>query len=163
MTLDRFWLDWKPIKREAPEVVAGDHGGVETVPLPPVTDALLELDEGTRREVQTFLDALGAKVVQVIPRNALDPKLARSTTWRGWQLQMLSRIFAESRETPERITARLAEDKRQRADFINRWRNVAHGWSKWLNWRAKWPGEAEQFRRAHEDGQLDWLLELAKR
>jgi hypothetical protein len=40
---------------------------------------------------------------------------------------------------------------------------VAHGWAKWMRWRAWSPADAEEYRREHEDGRNDWLLELAAR
>jgi hypothetical protein len=61
---------------------------------------LLTLEEGLRREVQSFVNVLGARVVEVIPCGAADPIMAG-----------LTRIFAEG--MPEQAAARLTQNSGQ--------------------------------------------------
>ena len=144
-----------------------DRSGLDCVPVREVTasraeaDRLTGLDDETRREIQTFLDVLGAQVVEVIPRGASDKAMADGLTWEEWHRRQLSQIFASGRMTAEEVAAQAARSKRERLSFIEKWRRVSHGWAKWCKWRAWAPADAEEYRREYEDGQLEWLLELA--
>jgi hypothetical protein len=67
------------------------------------------------------------------------------------------------RITTAEARAQEAEKKAERAAWLEKWRKVQRGWAKWMNWRQNAPAEAEQYRRQHEDGRIDWLLEVAAR
>ena len=163
MELDRFWLDWQPKRRETPRLVAESTAPIETAIAPLATDPLLALDADARRQVQTFEAVLGARVVAVLPRGGVDAALVGSLSWDAWRRRRLQQIFASCRMTAEQASKRAHELESERKAFLELWRRVAHGWLKWVRWRAAAPADAERFRMEHEDGRVDWLLESAAR
>jgi hypothetical protein len=92
------------------------------------------LDEGTRLQVQTFIDVLGARIVGVIPRDEMDPRVAGGTTWKEWHRHRLRHVFADGWRTRQQVAAEVAQEKQERAELAAQWRNVARGWSKWMAW-----------------------------
>jgi hypothetical protein len=77
-----------------------------------------------------------------------------------WERRRLDHVFragyAMMSETPEGEKV-----KEERVAWRDRWRQVQHGWAKWSRWLRRAPADAEEYRREHEDGRIDWLLELA--
>jgi hypothetical protein len=157
MKLDLSWSDRHPTREPGAKTTATHNAGAESITPPVEADRLAGLDDETRREVQTFVDVLGAQVVGVIPRGAADREIAGSVGSAEEQ------VFASGRRTPEEIAERAAQDKRERINFIAEGRRVSHGWMKWLKWHAWSPADAEEYRREHEDGANGWLLALAAR
>jgi hypothetical protein len=136
---------------------------------------LLERVPGEVRSLVTsFAEILGATVTHVVPRGAPDPVFPRGAAhgWDAWRRQRDDRIFARAREASrgksfyERLRETEEEEKRERLrrkEWLDRQRRIAHGWAKWAGWRAVAPADAERFRMEHEDGRIDWLVDLAAR
>lgn len=136
--------------------------------------ALDRLDSVSRAEVETFARILGASVHVVVPRGAPDPFFPRDAPrgWNAWRRQRDDRVFARAQEAGrgksfyERLRETEEEEKRERVrrkEWLDRERRIARGWAKWAVWRAVATADAERFRIEHEDGRVDWLLELAAR
>ena len=136
---------------------------------------LLERVPGEVRSLVTsFAETLGATVTHVVPRGTPDPVFPRGAAhdWDAWRRQRDDRIFARAGEARgsksfyERMRETEEEEKRERLrrkDWLDRQRRIARGWAKWAGWRAVAAADAEGFRMEHEDGRIDWLLELAAR
>jgi hypothetical protein len=121
----------------------------------------------------SLAQTLGATVTHVIPRGAPDPIFPRDAAhdWDAWQRQRNDRMFAEDREARGRkslyeqmqeVAQKEEHERQRRKDWLDRQRKIQRGWTKWMRWRLNAPAEAEQCRQ-HEDGGIDWLLELAAR
>src|SRR5262249_13631841 len=135
MKVDHSFSDWHPTRELTAKTAATHHAGAESITPPVETDRLAGLDDETCREVQTFVDVLGAQVVRVIPRGAADREMAGSAGSAEGQRRQLSQTFASGSTTPaqavDRAAERAAERKLERINFIDQWRRVAHGWAKW--------------------------------
>jgi hypothetical protein len=59
--------------------------------------------------------------------------------------------------------ARAEMEKAERAAWLKKWRKVQRGWARWVRWWRQAPAEAEEYKRQREDGNVEWLLELAER
>jgi hypothetical protein len=89
--------------------------------------------------------------------------MADGMSWPTWERRRLERVFRTGRITMAEARAREEKERAESSAWLEHWRKVARGWAKWMRWYAVSPGDAEKFRREHEDGQVNWLLELAAR
>jgi hypothetical protein len=146
------------------------YGGIQATPQPATRAnqedplaVIRQSDPATCQQVEVFVNGLGASVDLVVPRGTPDPRMADSLSCPRWERRRLDRVFRDGRITTEQAREREANEQAERVAFLNRWRMASHGWAKWCRWRRRVPVEADKYRREHEDGQIDWLLELAAR
>jgi hypothetical protein len=136
------------------------YGG-QSSPRPAPLAALDQVDPSLRSEVEAFAGILGASVDLVVPRGVPDPRLAGGMSRPRWERRRLDRLFREGRVTMEQARDRDEKEKAERATWLEQQRQVQHGWAKWMRWRSTARADAEEYRREHEDGRIDWFLELA--
>jgi hypothetical protein len=155
-----------PARRDLDSEIA-KWGGRSAVKLPAhaMTDdplaALRQSDPLFCQQVEAFGNAVGASLDLVVPRGTPDPRMANGVPWPQWERRRLGQIFNMGRTTIAEMRSREEKGKAERAAWQKQWRTVQHGWAKWMHWWLTSPAEAEEYRGKHEDGTIDWLLDLA--
>ena len=125
-----------------------------------------------RGRIMAFAQALGATVTHVVPNGTPDPVFSRDAIhgWDKWRRQRDDRIFAHASEARvrksiyEQMRETEEEEKREnlrRKDWLDRQRQIAHGWAKYVYWLERSPQEAQAYRHEREDEHGGWLVEIA--
>jgi hypothetical protein len=123
--------------------------------------ALRQSDPSLCKQAEAFANTLDASVDIVVPRGARDPRMAGGMSWARWARRRLEEAFRTGHVTMAQAEARQEMAKAERAAWLKQWRKVQRGWARWMRWWFKAPADAEEYRDQHEDGRIDWLLDLA--
>jgi hypothetical protein len=126
-----------------------------------------KMDPTVQAQVEHFVNTLRGRIIDVVSRTEPDPSMPPGALeWRVWERRRRLRIFADGKPTRKEAEEQAIAVERDRRQFTDKWRTVAHGWAKWARWRRQAPQEADAYRRQHQDaggGDQDWLVDFASR
>jgi hypothetical protein len=122
-----------------------------------------------------FAQTLGATVTHVVPRGAPDPTFPRDAAhgWATWRRKRDDRMFASAREATGHksfyeqirdVEEGVKREHLRRKDWLDRQRQIARGWARWMRWRTLDPHAADAYRQQHQDadsGDWAWLIGFA--
>ena len=146
----------KPVSQPSLEL------SVRVTPGDPLT-GLRKSDPSLCEQIEAFANVLGASIDMVVLRGTPDRRMAGGMSWPKWERRWLEQVFRTGRSTTVEARAREEKERAESSAWQEQWRKVARGWAKWMRWYGVSPRAADKFRREHEDGQVNWLIELAAR
>ena len=90
-----------------------------------------KMDTTVQAEVEHFVNTLGGRIIDVVARTEPDPRRpSGAVAWRVWENKRRLRIFADGKRTRKEAEEQTIKAERDRRQFIDKWRTVAHGRAK---------------------------------